>query len=75
LIFPALPCRKKVSLRSTLAAAGKFAIDDKPWPVRVASFRGPRDELIELLEDKTGLHVSAGLSHRASCDDVVLLAL
>jgi glyoxylase I family protein len=26
----------------------------KPWPVRVAFFRGPDGELIELLEDKTG---------------------
>jgi glyoxylase I family protein len=25
----------------------------KPWPVRVAFFRGPDGELIELLEDKT----------------------
>jgi len=26
----------------------------KPWSVRVAFFRGPDRELIELLEDKTG---------------------
>ncbi len=27
---------------------------EKPWPIRVAFFRGPDGELIELLEDKTG---------------------
>jgi catechol 2,3-dioxygenase-like lactoylglutathione lyase family enzyme len=29
-------------------------VRQKPWPVRVAFFRGPDGELIELLEDKTG---------------------
>jgi catechol 2,3-dioxygenase-like lactoylglutathione lyase family enzyme len=29
-------------------------VTQKPWPVRVAFFRGPDGELIELLEDKTG---------------------
>ena len=29
-------------------------VAEKPWPVRVAFFRGPDGELIELLEDKTG---------------------
>ena len=29
-------------------------VTGKPWPVRVAFFRGPDGELIELLEDKTG---------------------
>jgi len=29
-------------------------VTQKPWPVRVTSFRGPDGELIELLEDKTG---------------------
>jgi catechol 2,3-dioxygenase-like lactoylglutathione lyase family enzyme len=29
-------------------------VTQQPWPVRVAFFRGPDGELIELLEDKTG---------------------
>jgi len=29
-------------------------VTQKPWPVRVAFFRGPDGELIELLEAKTG---------------------
>ena len=29
-------------------------VTQKPCPVRVAFFRGPDGELIELLEDKTG---------------------
>ena len=29
-------------------------VTQKSWPVRVAFFRGPDGELIELLEDKTG---------------------
>jgi serine/threonine protein kinase len=29
-------------------------VTEKPWPLRVAFFRGPDGELIELLEDKTG---------------------
>jgi catechol 2,3-dioxygenase-like lactoylglutathione lyase family enzyme len=29
-------------------------LTQKPWPVRVAFFRVPDGELIELLEDKTG---------------------
>ncbi len=29
-------------------------VTEKPWLVRVAFFRGPDGELIELLEDKTG---------------------
>ncbi len=29
-------------------------VTQKPWPMRVAFFRGPDGELIELLEDKTG---------------------
>jgi glyoxylase I family protein len=29
-------------------------VTGKEWPVRVAFFRGPDGELIELLEDKTG---------------------
>ncbi len=29
-------------------------VTEKSWPIRVAFFRGPDGELIELLEDKTG---------------------
>ena len=29
-------------------------VTQKPWPVRVAFFRGHDDELVELPEDKTG---------------------
>jgi hypothetical protein len=34
-------------------------VTQKPWPVRVAFFRGLDGELIELLEDKTPLQVSS----------------
>jgi len=52
------------ALQAVLAAAGvrcgrsafarRSLVKQKPRPVRVAFFRGPDGELVELLEDKTG---------------------
>jgi hypothetical protein len=42
----------------------------KPWPVRVAFFRGPDSESIELLEDKTGY--TSGMDANDPCRSAYL---